>query len=58
MGNSKSDSNSFESDSVLLSNSGKGNKLEEMNRTKENENTIINRVWIAKKLITLNDRHI
>jgi len=40
MGNSKSDSNSFESDSVLLSNSGKGNKLEEMNRTKENENTI------------------
>ena len=61
MGNSESsnsESNSSKSDSEL-SNSGneKGN-FEIMNCLKGNENTIINRVWIAKKSISLNDRHI
>ena len=56
---SKSDSNSSKSDSDSSSNSGnKNGKLETMDCLKENENTIINRVWIVKKSITLNDRHV
>ena len=56
---SKSDSNSSKSDSDSSSNSGnKNGKLETMDGLKENENTIINRVWIVKKSITLNDGHV
>ena len=56
---SKSDSNSSKSDSDSSSNSGnKNGKLETMDCLKENENTIINRVWIVKKSITLNERHV
>ena len=56
---SKSDSNSSKSDSDSSSNCGnKNGKLETMDYLKENENTIINRVWIVKKSITLNDRHV
>ena len=56
---SKSDSNSSKSDSDSSSNSANNNgELETMDCLKENENTIINRVWIVKKSITLNDRHV
>ena len=56
---SKSNSNSSKSDSDSSSNSGNNKgKLETMDCLKENENTIINRVWIVKKSITLNDRHV
>ena len=56
---SKSDSNSSKSDSDSSSNSGNNNgKLETMDGLKENENTIINRVWIVKKSITLTDGHV
>ena len=56
---SKSNSNSSKSDSDSSSNSGnKSGNLETMDCQKENDNTIIYRVWIVKKSITLNDRHI
>ena len=56
---SKSDSNSSKSDSDSSSNSANNNgELETMDCLKENENTIINRVWIVKKSITLYDRHV
>jgi len=56
---SKSNSNSSKSDSDSSSNSGNQNgNLEKMDCRKENDNTKINRVWIVKKSITLNDRHI
>ena len=56
---SKSDSNSSKSDSDSSSNSANNNgELETMDCLKENENTIINRVWIVKKSITLKDRHV
>ena len=56
---SKSDSNSSKSDSDSSSNSANNNgELETMDCLKENENTIINRVWIVKKSITLQDRHV
>ena len=59
MGSESSDSNSSKSDSDSSSNSGNNNgKLETMDGLKENENTIINRVWIVKKSITLYDRHV
>ena len=55
---SKSESNSSKSDSESSS-SGKENcKLEIMICRKENQNKIINRVWIVKKSISLNDGHI
>ena len=51
--------NSFKSDSDSSSNSGnKNDKLEKINLIQENENTIIKRVWIVKKSITIHDRHI
>ena len=54
-----SDSNSSKSDSDSSSNSGnKSGKLEIMNFLNENDNTIIYRVWIVKKSITVNDRHV
>ena len=54
-----SDSNSSKSDSDSSSNSGnKSEKLEIMNFLNENDNTIIYRVWIVKKSITVNDRHV
>ena len=56
---SKSNSNSSKSDSDSSSNSGnKSGNLEKMDCRKENDNTKIYRVWIVKKSITLNDRHI
>ena len=56
---SRSESNSSKSDSESSSNSGDNNsKLEEMICLKENENTIINRVWIVKKCISLSDGHV
>ena len=56
---SKSNSNSSKSDSDSSSNSGnKTGNLEKMGCQKENDNTKINRVWIVKKSITLNDGHI
>ena len=59
MGSESSDSNSSKSDSDSSSNSGNKNcEFETINYLKENENTIINRVWIVKKSITLNYRHI
>ena len=54
-----SDSNSCKSDSDSSSNSGDSkNELQKMIFLIENENTIINRVWIAKKSITLTNRHV
>ena len=59
MGSESSDSNSSKSDSDSSSNSGnKNGECETINYLNENENTIINRVWIVKKSITLNDRHV
>ena len=56
---SKSKSNSSKSDSDSSLNSGNQNgNLEKMDCRKENDNTKIYRVWIVKKSITLNDRHI
>ena len=55
---SQSESNSSKSDSHS-SNSGNNNgKLEKMICLKSNENKIINRVWIVKKSISLNNEHI
>ncbi len=51
-----SESSKSESDS---SNSGeKNSELEEMNDLKENKNTIINRVWVVKKSISLTVRNV
>ena len=61
MGNSessKSESNSSKSDSESSNSGDEKGKLEIMRCRKENNNTIIKRVWIAKKSISLNDRHI
>ena len=58
MGNeSKVESNFSRTDSSSNSAESK-DKLEEMNCRKENANTIINRVWIIKKSISLFDRQI
>ena len=55
---SKSEFNSLKSDSESSSSGIENGELEIMNCKKENQKTIINRVWIAKKPISLNDRHI
>ena len=55
---SKSKSNSLKSDSESSNTGDENGNLERMNCLKENENTIINRVWIAKKSISLNNRNI
>ena len=56
---SNSDSNSSRSDSDSSSNSGSAKgKLEEMLCLAENKNTIINRVWIVKKSISLGDMRV
>ena len=57
---SKSNSNSSKSDSDSSSNSGKNKNgnLEKMDCRKENDNTMIYRVWIVKKSISLNDSYI
>lgn len=56
---SKSDSNSSKSESESSSNSGnKDGKLETMECKTSNLNTIIKRVWIAKKSISLSDEHV
>ena len=56
---SNSDSNSSRSDSDSSSNSGSAKgKLEEMLCLAENINTIINRVWIVKKSISLGDMRV
>ena len=59
MGSESSKSNSSKSNSYSSSNSANKNcNLEKMDCRKENDNTKIYRVWIVKKSITLNDRHI
>ena len=56
---SKSKSNSSKSDSDSSSNSGKRNGiLEQMNCKEKNEHTMVKRVWIVKKSITLTDGHV
>ena len=56
---SNSDSNSSRSDSDSASNSGSANgEIEKMIFQKENENTIINRVWIVKKSISYSDARV
>ena len=56
---SNSDSNSSRSDSDSASNSGSANgELEKMIFLKENENTIINRVWIIKQPISYLDARV
>ena len=55
----KSEYNSLESESESeSSNSGTEGNLYRMNCLRENENTIINRVWVVKKSICLTDRHV
>ena len=52
-------SNSLKSDSQSSSNSAsKTNELEKMNCQPANKNTIIKRVWIIKRSITVNDDHV
>lgn len=58
MGNSKSESNISKSDSDSISNSAKNDQFETMDCQQENENTIINRVRIVKKSITLTNQHV
>ena len=59
MGSESSKSNSSKSNSYSSSNSANKNcNLEKMDCRKENDNTKIYRVWIVKKSINLNDRHI
>ena len=54
-----SESNSSKSESDSSSNSAKNSgKLEILNFLQENDNTIIYRVWIVKKSITVKDRHV
>ena len=54
-----SESNSSKSESDSSSNSAKNRgKLEILNFLQENDNTIIYRVWIVKKSITVKDRHV
>ena len=54
-----STSNSCKSDSDSSSNSGDSNsELQKIEFLVENENIIINRVWIAKKSIKLTNRHV
>ena len=56
---SNSNSNSSKSDSDIYSNSADNKKqLETMVCHPENENTMINRVWIAKKSISMLDEHV
>ena len=56
---SNSDSYSLRSDSDSASNSGSANgELEKMIFLKENENTIINRVWIIKQPISYLDARV
>ena len=56
---SNSNSNSSKSDSNISSNSAdKKNQLETMECHPENKNTVIQRVWIAKKSITMHDEHV
>ena len=56
---SNSDSNSSRSDSDSSSNSGSANgTLEEMLCLAENKNTVIKRVWIVKKTISLGDMRV
>ena len=56
---SNSNSNSSKSDSDISSNSAdKKNQLETMECHPENKNTVIQRVWIAKKSITVHDEHV
>ena len=55
---SKSESNSLKIDSVVSNSANKNGILESMICKEENENTMIIRVWIVKKSITLNDRQV
>jgi hypothetical protein len=56
---SHSNSNSFKIDSHSSSNSGeKKDELETINDLPENDGTLIRRVWITKRTISLNDGHV
>ena len=56
---SNSNSNSSKSDSDISSNSADNkNQLETMECHPENKNTVIQRVWISKKSITMHDEHV
>ena len=55
---SQSESNSSKSDSHSSNSGNNDGKLEKMICLKSNENKIINRVWIVKKTISLNNEHI
>ena len=55
---SKSESNSLKIDSEVSNSANKNGILESMFCKEENENTMIIRVWIVKKSITLNDRQV
>ena len=55
---SKSESNSLKIDSEASNSANKNGILESMICKEENENTMIIRVWIVKKSITLNDRQV
>ena len=55
---SKSESNSLKIDSEVSNSANKNGILESMICREENENTMIIRVWIVKKSITLNDRQV
>ena len=55
---SQSESNSSKSDSNSSNSGNSKGELEEIICLKSNENKIINRVWIVKKAISLNNEHI
>ena len=56
---SKSETNVSKSDSDYSSNSAKENgRLEMMDNFDENENIMVERVWIVKRSIRLNDEHV
>jgi len=54
---SKSQSNFSQFDGLSFNIGDKNDELEKMNCLKENENTMINRVWITKKSAYLGDEH-
>lgn len=60
MGNSESESNSTKSDSQpdFLNTGKRDNNFEEMKCSEENNNTYIERVWIVKRAINLDDPHV
>ena len=58
MGGELSKIESNTSKSYYSPNSAGKSKIESMDCEEENRNTLIYRVWIAKKSITLSDKHV